>query len=298
MIGMPLRGPLSQQSEEDLQYDPVRAKRVPTGVADFDTIIKGGLPSGSLVLLLGDMGAGQHEYVYTSIAKLGIVRDNPQTRKYYLGHACDDGVLPEKVEYITFSRSKEDILREVASSFNPHFYNAFKKYTKFRDFSGHYFRHTIIPSSWTSQGDTLFGEKPPELLESVVDFLDSNATRSMVIIDSITDLAESDIVSPKDLISTIKGMQRASKRWDGIVYLLLTRGIMDKKFEQMLIDSVDGVIVFEWKNYLTSSKRQRYMYIGKFMSVLPHLELEKIARFPTMVTSNHGLVVMYQERIA
>ncbi|MCK4455705.1 MAG: hypothetical protein KAU99_05095, partial [Thermoplasmata archaeon] len=189
MIGMPLRSPLSQQSEEELQYDPVRAKRIPTGVADFDTIIKGGLPSGSLVLLLGDMGAGQHEYVYTSVAKLGIVRDNPQTRKYYLGHACDDGVLPEKVEYITFSRSKEDILREVASSFNPHFYNAFKKYTAFRDFSGHYFRHTIVPSSWTSQGDTLFGEKPPELLESVVDFLDSNATRSMVIIDSITDLA-------------------------------------------------------------------------------------------------------------
>jgi KaiC/GvpD/RAD55 family RecA-like ATPase len=298
MIGMPLRGQLSQQSEEELQYDPVRVKRIPTGVADFDTIVKGGLPSGSLVLLMGDVGAGQQEYVYTSAAKLAIVRDNPQTKKYYLGQSCDDGVLPEKVEYITFSRSKEDILREVASSFNPHFYNALKKYTLFRDFSGHYFRHTIVPSSWTSEESTPFGEKPPDLLESVVEFLDSNATNSMVVVDSITDLAETDMVHPKDLISTVKGMQRASKKWDGIIYLLLTRGIMEEKYQQMLIDSVDGVMVFEWSNYLNSSKRQRYMYVGKFMSVLPHLEMEKIARFPTMVTSNHGLIVVYQERIS
>ncbi|MFQ5909589.1 MAG: RAD55 family ATPase [Thermoplasmata archaeon] len=298
MIGMPLRGPLSRESEEELQYDPVNVRRIPTGVADFDTIVKGGLPSGSLVLLLGDVGAGQQEYIYTSAAKLAIVRDNPNLRRYYLGQACNDGILPEKIEYVTFSRSEEDIFREVAASFNPHFYNAFRKYTNFKDFSGHYFRHTVVPSSWTSREDIPFGEKPPELLESVVDFLDSNARKSMVIIDSITDLVETDVVSTRDLISTIKGMQRASKRWDGIVYLLLTKGIMEEKFQQMLIDSVDGVIVFEWSTYLNSSKRQRYMYVWKFMSVLPHLELEKIARFPTMVTSNHGLIVVNMERIA
>ncbi|MFQ6127753.1 MAG: RAD55 family ATPase [Thermoplasmata archaeon] len=294
---MPLRRTISHQSDEELEYDPVRVKRIPTGVADFDTIVKGGLPSGSLVLLLGDVGAGQQEYVYTSAAKLAIVRDNPQLKVYYLGQACDDGILPEKIDYITFSRSKEDILKEVAASFNPHFYNALRKYTAFKDFSGQYFRHTIVPPSWTSREDVPFGEKPADLLESVVEFLDSSATKSMVIIDSITDLVETDIVHPKDLISTVKGLQRASKKWDGIVYLLLTKGIMEEKYQQMLIDSVDGVLVFEWRSYLNSSKRQRYMYVGKFMSVLPHLELEKIARFPTMVTSNRGLIVVYVERI-
>lgn len=297
MIGMPLRSSVSRLTDEELQYDPVKVKRIPTGVADFDTIVKGGLPTGSLVLLLGDVGAGQQEYIYTSAAKLAIVRDNPKLRRFYLGNSCDDGILPEKIDYITFSRSKEDILKEVAASFNPHYYNALKKHTIFRDFSGQYFRHTVVPPSWTSREDIPFGEKPHELLESVVEFLDSSAANSMVIIDSITDLVETDIVHPKDLISTIKGMQRASKKWDGIVYLLLTRGIMDEKYQQMLIDSVDGVLVFEWRNYLHSSKRQRYMYVGKFMSVLPHLEMEKIARFPTMVTSNHGLIVVYMERI-
>ena len=33
-------------------------------------------------------------------------------------------------------------------------------------------------------------------------------------------------------------------------------------------------------------------------SVLPHLKRDKIARFPTMVTSNQGLVVVYMERIS
>lgn len=298
MIGMPLRQPMTRHSEDDLQYDPVKVKRIPTGVADFDSIVKGGLPAGSLVLLLGDVGAGQNEYVYTSAAKLAIVRDNPKLKRYYLGQACDDGVLPERIDYVTFSRSKEDVLREVSTSFNPHFYNALKRHTHFKDFSGEYFRHTVVPSTWTNRQEVPFGEKPQEILESIVDFLDTNAKRSMVIVDSITDLVETEIVHPKDLISTVKGMQRMSKTWDGIIYLLLTRGIMDDKYQQMLVDSVDGVIVFEWKNYLNSSKRQRYMYVGKFMSVLPHLEMEKIARFPTMVTSNHGLVVVYMERIA
>jgi KaiC/GvpD/RAD55 family RecA-like ATPase len=43
--------------------------KVPTGVPDFDAIIKGGLPEGSVVLLTGDIGAGQQEFIYTSAYK-------------------------------------------------------------------------------------------------------------------------------------------------------------------------------------------------------------------------------------
>ena len=102
----------------------------------------------------------------------------------------------------------------------------------------------------------------------------------------------------RDLVTTVKGLQRATKDWGGITYLLLTRGILEKRFEQMVIDSVDGCLTFEWRTYAHSSNRQRYMYIEKFTSVLPHLKRDKIARFPTMVTSNQGLVVVYMERIS
>jgi len=82
------------------------------------------------------------------------------------------------------------------------------------------------------------------------------------------------------------------------VYLMLTRGILERRHEQMLMESVDGCLAFEWKGFVKSSNRQRYMYVEKFTSVLPHLPRERIARFPTMVTASQGLVVVYMERIA
>ena len=92
-------------------------------------------------------------------------------------------------------------------------------------------------------------------------------------------------------------MQRAAKRWGGVIYLLLTNDILDKKEEQMIVDSVDGVICFEWQHNVKGSSRQRYMYIRKFMTLLPHIERERIARFPTTVSADYGLVVINMERI-
>ena len=65
----------------------------------------------------------------------------------------------------------------------------------------------------------------------------------------------------------------------------------------MMMDSVDGTLVFEWSRFATSSKRQRYLYVEKFMSILPHLAMERIARFATTVTAQSGLVVIDTERI-
>lgn len=299
MSGMPLTREMVEAHLDKKKEDEFAVKRIPTGVSDFDTIVKGGLPAGSLVLLLGDVGAGQQEYAYTSIAKIAIVSKYPHTRRYYLGSACDDGLLPRKMCYVSFTRSKEDILNEVASSFNPQYVEAMRRMTLFKDFSGDYFKRTVVPPSWTHHEDEdLFVRRGGGLLEKLVSFLDENAQDAVVVIDSITDLVESDDVDIKDLIATVKGLHRASKRWKGIVYLLLTQGIMERRYQQMLMDSVDGVLTFMWKNYFSSSKRQRYMYVEKFMSVLPHLDRERIARFPTMVTSSQGLTIVYMERIA
>jgi KaiC/GvpD/RAD55 family RecA-like ATPase len=292
---MPLTA--AQPVDYSKDYDSYAVRRIPTGVSDFDAIVNGGLPSGSTVLLLGDVGAGAQEYCYTSAAKLAIVRKHPNLKKYFLGSTCDVRFLPEKICYVTFSRSSRDILKEVAASFDPQYYQAIREMTEFKDLSRGYFRHTVVPSSWTHE-DTLFGSTQEGLLEALVNHLDGNAHRAMVVVDSLTDLTETGAVDIRDLVATVKGMQRASKEWDGIVYLLLTNGILKPREQRMIVDSVDGVIVFEWRSYLNSSKRQRYMYVEKFMSVLPHLNRDLIARFPVMVTSNMGLTVTNVERIA
>jgi KaiC/GvpD/RAD55 family RecA-like ATPase len=273
--------------------------RVPTGVADFDSIIQGGMPMGSVVLLLGDVGGGGLEFALTSAAKIGIVKEFPDTRNFMLGDAGKGGVLPEKMCYITFSRSKDDLLREVKMSFNKDFYSSLSGGLLFKDFSKDYFMHTVVPTTWVDSDQSgLFSEKPKDgLLESLVDFLDQNAPKSMVIIDSLTDLVVSDAVDFQDLVALLKGIQRMAKKWGSVFYLVLTDEILDRKRQQMIIDSVDGVLKFEWAKFHHTSKRQRYLYVEKFMSVLPHLDQERIARFATLITSQSGFVVINTERV-
>ena len=272
--------------------------RIPTGVADFDSIIKGGLPIGSTVLLLGDLGAGQVEFAYTSAAKLALVKEHPESTTFFLGHAAKEGLIPQKICYITFSRSKEDILQEIKVSFNADFYESFERNVIFKDFSGIYFRKTLVPKSWGGDASSIF--LPPNednVLEALVNFMDENAPNSLVIIDSLTDLAVSANIEITDLVQVLRGMTRIAKQWNGIVYLILTRDITDERRQRMIMDSVDGALSFEWSKFAMSSKRQRYLYVEKFMSILPHLDKERIARFATVVTSESGLVVIDTERV-
>src|SRR4030067_3619670 len=128
-------------SEGDVQ-------RMPTGVADFDSILQGGLQKGSVVLLLGDVGGGGLEFALTSAAKIGIVKQFPDTRTFMLGDAGKSGKIPRAMCYITFSRSREDILREVKMSFNRDFHESLRANLLFKDFSKGYFMHTVVPTSW------------------------------------------------------------------------------------------------------------------------------------------------------
>jgi KaiC/GvpD/RAD55 family RecA-like ATPase len=273
--------------------------RTPTGVADFDSIIGGGVPLGSVILLLGDVGGGGLEFALTSAAKIGLVKEFPETRGFIMGHAGKDGVLPDQMSYVTFSRSKEDVLREVRLSFTKDFHESLESNLVFKDFSKGYFMRTVVPTSWVgADGSELFSENRDEgVLESLVTFLDANAPRSLVVIDSLTDLVVSDTVKFEDVVSLLKGIQRMAKKWESVFYVLLTDEILDKRRQQMIIDSVDGVLRFEWAKFHHTSKRQRYLYVEKFMSVLPHLDQERIARFATLITSQSGFVVINTERV-
>ncbi|MFO7618289.1 MAG: recombinase RecA [Thermoplasmata archaeon] len=274
--------------------------KVPTGVSDFDAIIKGGLPEGSVVILMGDVGAGQNEFVYTSAFKLSTVKEHPYLGQSMMGSFCNFEGLPEHICYVTFSRSKHDILREISEGFDSSFYNMLSRKIKFKDLSAHYYKKSLVPASWTDEdnGGKLFAGTPKEsVLEALIQYLDEAPANSMIVIDSLTDLVVSEHIKITDLVNVLRGMQRAAKNWGGVIYIMLTKGILDIKDEQMLIDSVDGVLVFEWTKYHKSSKRQRYMYVEKFMSVLPHLDDIRIARFPTRVTAQSGLTVINMEAI-
>jgi hypothetical protein len=60
---------------------------------------------------------------------------------------------------------------------------------------------------------------------------------------------------------------------------------------------VDGVITFEWSKSTKTSKRQRFMYVEKFMPLLLHLDNERITKFAIEINAQEGLIVSSYVRV-
>jgi KaiC/GvpD/RAD55 family RecA-like ATPase len=268
-------------------------KKSPTGIESLDPVLQGGFPSGSLVLLLGEMGAGEIEFAISSIARL---LNRPKQ---------DTGMLfPNKVCYVSLTRGKDDVMKEIALSF-PEFYNVLKDRLEFKDFSESFFARSFIPINWRSSSQTeltfeslKWCPEEENLIVALIDYLDKKAYGSIVIIDSLTVLAQHCLgrMEWKDLIIFLRGLQKASKKWDGLVYTMLTEGIFEKSKQEEILDCMDAVIVFEWDKQMTS-KRQRIMYMKKFRGLLPVLDQDNIVNFETQISSQKGFEVSNIKRV-
>jgi KaiC/GvpD/RAD55 family RecA-like ATPase len=272
-------------------------EKIPTAVADFDAIIGGGVPRGSVVILKSEIGAGHIEFAITSLAKLILAKSDKEFSDFYLKKS--NGIMPEKFFFVTISKPKEDILQEVQASFPDEYFNAISKNVNFKDFSADYFRATIVPPSWTGVETSIFSKEKSSgnILEELIAFFDRNGKNSMIVLDSLTDLVVTRNVELLDLVTLLKGLERAAKKWGGIIYLLLTSNILDPQKELLLIDSVDGVITFEWSKSTKTSKRQRFMYVEKFMPLLLHLDNERITKFAIEINAQEGLIVSSYVRV-
>ena len=119
-------------------------QRMSTGISSLDPILDGGVPPGSVILLLGDLGAGNSEFVYSSMvnnldpAKAGSQKGQP---------------VPKEICYVTFTRVKEDIKNEILQSFHVDGLDRMVDTIRFEDLSEHYFDHSVVPDEWYSHSD-------------------------------------------------------------------------------------------------------------------------------------------------
>ncbi|MCI4331350.1 MAG: hypothetical protein L3K19_05830 [Thermoplasmata archaeon] len=276
--------------------------RVPTGVPDFDHIT-GGMPTGSVVLLMGEPGAGHQEFALTSAVHLMLHYDDPRLHEFFLGGARGPFVYPEGVVYVSISRSKEQVIREVEGAFEPSYHRVLLQHLTFHDLSPSYFADSVVPAQWSSIGGGLLAGSAARAapaagpLAAIADALESDAASNVVIVDSLTDLLARRGVDTEELLTLVKGLRRRAKSWNGIVYLLLSRGVTTPAVEQGLIDSVDGVLSFTWSGSPLHSHRQRTMLIEKFMPVLARVPHEQQGRFVIRFSNSNGLVTTQYERV-
>jgi KaiC/GvpD/RAD55 family RecA-like ATPase len=284
---------------QDLADQPTR---VPTGVPDFD-YLTGGLPTGSVVLLFGEAGAGHQEFALTSAAHLMLRYDDPHLHQFYLGNAKGPFAYPEGVAYVSTSRSREQVMGELRGAFDGTYPSVLDKHLTFRDLSPAYFADTSVPSAWSSIRSPLLSGTPAQItpndgpLRALADAVDGCGNNNVVIIDSLTDLFVRRGVETPEVLTFLKGLRRRAKEWGGLVYVLLSEGVALPAVEQAVIDSVDGVLHFSWLTSPSHSHRQRAMMIEKFMPVLARLPAEYHGRFVIQVNAKNGLVTTQYERV-
>lgn len=122
-------------------------QKTPTGITSLDPILNGGVPRGSVILLLGDIGAGSYEFAFSSIVKvLELMKENK---------TIPDVQVPEEIRYITFTRVKEDVQQEIRSSFNIEGLDQLIAGIKFDDLSELYFDNSVVPDEWYSHSDII-----------------------------------------------------------------------------------------------------------------------------------------------
>jgi KaiC/GvpD/RAD55 family RecA-like ATPase len=278
--------------------------RIPTGVGDFDSIA-GGIPVGSVVLLVGEAGAGHQEFALTSVTHLMFSYDAERLHRFYLGTVKGNFVYPAAVAYVSLTRSREQVVREVEISFEPTHYDSFVRHLIFHDLSSIYFSDTVVPQAWAQTDAPLLaqlaepnaGTARGDPLGAIVSAVEQDGNGNVVIVDSLTDLLVRRNLDPEAILTLVKGLRRRAKEWGGVIYLLLSRGVAPAATEHALADSVDGVLSFSWTAHPLRSSRQRTMLIEKFMPVLSHVPHEQQGRFVIRVSSLTGLVTTQYERI-
>ena len=273
---------------------------VPTGVADFD-YLTGGIPAGSVVLLIGEAGAGHQEFALTSAVHMMLHHDEPRSHELFLGNARGPFVYPTGIVYVSATRSREQVLSEVAGTFEPSYHAVLERHLRFHDISASYFSDSVVPAGWTSAGSSLLAAapvaRPSDPLTAIADAVEADGPANLILLDSLTDLLVRKGIEVESILTLVKGLRRRAKVWGGVVYLLLSRGVATESVEKALYDSVDGVLSFTWTAGPYSSHRNRAMLIEKFMSVLSRIPPELQGRFVIRVSALNGLVTTQYERI-
>ncbi|MFB6109882.1 MAG: RAD55 family ATPase [Halodesulfurarchaeum sp.] len=261
--------------------------RIPFGIAGLDSRI-GGAPSGSVVLLAGESGAGAREFLYTSAVMNGLAAADPELHSLHYGERAGNARSPDSIHYLSYTAEESSLAAEIEYSMDEELVSAGLEPVTFADLSGEYFQLSPVPREWYGPAHrdiTDLGQDAERqgVLTATADYLDAHASGSLVLLDSLTDLlaARGRHHSIADLVLTLKGLRRAAREWEGLILLLLTKDAVTEQELGSLMTAVDGTLQFEWET--GGNERVRTMFVPEFRGVLSQLQEEDIIRFETEI---------------
>jgi len=261
--------------------------RMPTGVKSLDPVLGGGVPAGSVILLLGDLGAGSYEFVFSSLVNSLRAMDRS---------GQEGSSAPAEVRYITFTRMKDDVKQEIIHSLESEDIGTLAERIIFDDLSEQYFDGSMVPDEWYCKGDmkTRLQKRAghESIFVQIAHVMNAAQPASLVVLDSVTDIA-TQCNTPllwNNLTGFLRGLQRVGKQRKITQYLLLSRGILDMSRERELAEIADAVILFKWEES-PGARRQRVMYFEKFRGVMPRLEERDLVKFAVRISTSSGFEV-------
>jgi KaiC/GvpD/RAD55 family RecA-like ATPase len=262
--------------------------RIPFGIRQLDTTVDGGAPPGSVVLLAGEAGAGSREFMYTAAAINGLATADPELHDLYYGDVADNSRLAEEVHYISFTASPDQIYSEIGLSMDDEIVDSGLDPVTFHDLSIPYFHTSKVPRRWYAEEtptikDLRARHDREGLLGRLGDLLSEHAPGNLVILDSLTDLVSAlgDDLEWADVATLLKGIQKASYQWGGLVLVHVSPETIRPEQLGQLVDAADGTMMFEWES--GGSSRARTLVVKQFRGVLSQIEDENIVRFETEI---------------
>jgi len=262
--------------------------RIPFGIQRMDSLVDGGAPRGTVVLLSGESGAGAREFMYTSAAINALAAVDPELHDLYYGDLAANAAPPAEIHYVSFTAGESQFRWELAQTLEDDIVEAAMDAIAFHDLSTDFFHVSPIPREW-------YAERTPSvtdlrsrtdrdgLLSAFGDLMSEHAADNLVVIDSLSDLigATEEEVSWSDITYVLTGLQKAAHSWNGLVLAHVNHETLSAERHGQLVDAVNGTMRFEWES--GGSTRARTLVVKQFRGVLSALEDENIVRFETEI---------------
>ena len=264
-------------------------ERLPFGINRLDSTIGGGAPRGSVVLLSGEAGAGAREFMSTTAVMNGLAETGDDLFDLHYGEIADRATLPDEIHYISFTAEEGQLRNEIEMMMDDEIAAKGLDAVEFESLSKNYFHISPVPRNWYAEQTTDITslrkrhEDREGLLSALGDTLSERAPGNLVVIDSLSDLAsavgDGDTLSWSDVNYLMKGLEKASHTWGGLILVHLNHETVSKTQHGQLIDACGGTLRFEWET--GGSNRARTLVVKNFRGVLSQIEAENIVKFET-----------------